>query len=92
MEAAIAFGKKLAARPGSSADNLGYAFTTCFSRPPGADETAPLLAFHEKQLAAFTGNPESARELCGAEATPLAAAWTLLCRALLNMDEFVTKS
>ncbi len=92
MEAAIAFGKKLAVRPGSPADNLEYAFTTCFSRPPATDEAAHLLAFHEKQLAAFNSNPESARELCGADATPLAAAWTLLCRALLNMDEFVTKS
>ncbi len=92
MEAANAFGKTLAARPGPAAETLTYAFSRCFSRPPDATESAALLAFHEKQLANFTGNPTAARDLSGPEATPAAAAWTLVCRALLNMDEFVTKS
>jgi hypothetical protein len=92
MEAANAFGKTLATRPGPAAETLTYAFARCFSRPPDAGESAALLAFHEKQLANFTAHPAAARDLSGPDATPAAAAWTLVCRALLNMDEFVTKS
>ena len=92
MEAAKAFGKKLAARPGTPEDHLTFAYQSCFSRLPGAGETAPLLAFYEKQLATFTAAPEAARQLAGPDATASTAAWTLLVRALLNMDEFVTKS
>lgn len=92
MEAAAAFGKKLADRPGPPAETLAFAFQNCFSRPPDADEAAMLLAFFEKQRTGFTANPESARQLNGSDATPAVAAWTLVCRTLLNLDEFVTKS
>ena len=92
IEAATAFGKTLAARPGPPAETLTYAFLRCFSRTPDAEETAALLAFQEKQLANFTASPAAAHSLTGPDSTPAAAAWTLLCRALLNMDEFVTKS
>jgi Protein of unknown function (DUF1553)/Protein of unknown function (DUF1549)/Planctomycete cytochrome C len=92
MEAAAAFGKKLAARPGPPADTLSAAFQHCFSRLPDAEESTALLGFFEKQLAAFTAHPETARQLNGSDATPMEAAWTLLCRSLLNLDEFITKS
>jgi hypothetical protein len=41
-------------------------------------------------------DPKSAAALCGAYAppgvpAPEAAAWVALCRALLNLDEFVTR-
>ena len=92
MEAAAAFGEKLAARPGPPAETLTFAFQNCFSRAPDAQESAALLAFHKKQFAGFTANPEAARALCGKEATPALAAWTLVARALFNLDEFITKS
>ena len=92
MEAAAALGKTLAARPGSPAETLTYAFQSCLSRPPDADESALLLAFFEKQLADVNANPESSRLLNGADASPAMAAWTLVARSLLNLDEFVTKN
>ncbi len=92
MEAATAFGKNLAARPGAPAETLAFAFQSCFSRPPDAEESAVLLAFLEKQLTGFNANPESARQLGGKDTTPAIAAWTLLCRTLFNLDEFITKS
>lgn len=92
MEAAAAFGQTLAARSGPPAETLAFAFQRCFSRAPDAEESAALLAFFEKQLATFQTKPESARELAGKEAAPSLAAWTLVCRTLLNLDEFVTKS
>ena len=92
MAAAAAFGEKLAHRPGPPAETLAFAFQNCFSRAPDAEEAAALLAFFEKQLSGFNAHPESARQLNGNDATPAMAAWTLVCRTLLNLDEFVTKS
>ncbi|MDB6068974.1 MAG: Planctomycete cytochrome [Verrucomicrobiales bacterium] len=92
MEAATAFGTRLAARPGTPSELLNEAFLTCFSRLPEARESEALLIFFSKQLAGFQAHPENASALAGKEATPAAAAWTLVCRALLNLDEFVTKN
>ncbi len=92
MEAAAAFGKTLAARSGTPAETLTFAFQLCFSRQPDAEESAALLGFHEKQLARFASDPEAARGLGGKEGSPAVAAWTLVGRTLFNLDEFITKS
>ena len=92
MEASAAFGKTLAARPGPPAETLAFAFQTCFSREPDREDSHVLSAFYEKQLASFTANPDAARQLNGSDATPAMAAWTLVGRALLNLDEFITRN
>ena len=95
LEAAQALGKHLAELPGPPEQRVVEAFTRCFSRPPAPEELAAVLAFHEKQLQRFTAAPELARDLAGAgpaESILPRAAWTAVARALMNADEFVTKS
>ena len=91
LEASVAFGKTLEASVGSVEEKLGQTFFRCFSRLPETEEKATLLAFYEKQLAHFEAAPGEVSELVGGAGAPSAAAWVLVCRALLNLDEFLTK-
>ena len=95
IEAAQTLGKYLVETPGTPEQRASEAFVRCFSRPPVADELAAILNFYQKQQQRFTAAPESAKALAGngpAESTIPRAAWTAVARALMNMDEFVTKS
>ena len=95
MEAAQSLGGRLAALPGTPEQKVTDAFLRCFSRAPDAAETAAVLDFHRKQEQRLTTAPESAKSLAGPgpDDTALArATWTAVARALMNMDEFVTKS
>ncbi|MBI4586466.1 MAG: DUF1553 domain-containing protein [Planctomycetes bacterium] len=78
---------------------LAFAFRLCLSRPPGAEELEDLAGFVERQWRRFRDQPaESAlAAFSAAGARPEgvdpaeAAAWTLLARALFNLDEMITK-
>ena len=95
IEAAQALGKQLAETPGTPEQRASQAFVRCFSRPPAPEELAAVLDFYQKQEHRFTAAPETAKALAGpgpAESFVPRAAWTAVARALMNMDEFVTKS
>jgi hypothetical protein len=95
MEAAQALGTRLAALPGTPEQKITDAFLRCFSRGPDAAETAAVLDFQQKQQQRLTAAPESAKSLAGPgpdESAVARATWTAVARALMNMDEFVTKS
>ncbi len=95
LEAAQALGKHLVETPGTPEQLVSEAFVRCFSRPPAPEELSAVLDFYQKQQQRFTAAPESAKALAGngpAESTIPRAAWTSVARALMNMDEFVTKS
>ena len=95
IEAAQALGKHLVETPGTPEQLATEAFVRCFSRPPAPEELAEVIAFYQKQQQRFTAAPESAKALAGsgpAETIVTRATWTAVARALMNMDEFVTKS
>ncbi len=95
IEAARALGTHLAQTSSAPEQQVAEAFQRCFSRPPAADELAAVLHFYQKQQQRFTAAPDSAKALAGdgpAESIIPRAAWTAVARALMNMDEFVTKS
>lgn len=95
IEAAQALGKHLAETPGTPEQLASEAFVRCFSRPPSPEELAAVMEFCQKQQQRFTAAPESAKALAGhgpAETIITRATWTAVARALMNMDEFVTKS
>ena len=81
---------------------LTYAFRRVLSRPPDAEEKRELLALLDKQKQRLaegwlnpnevaTGKPELAKNLPkGASPTQL-AAFTVVSRVLLNLDETITK-
>jgi Protein of unknown function (DUF1549)/Protein of unknown function (DUF1553)/Planctomycete cytochrome C len=79
-----------------------YAFRRCLSRPPTQKETATLLKLLEKQMQRYGEGNENPWEIAAAEpahppelpagATPVQlAAWTVVARVLLNLDETITK-
>ena len=88
------------------ADDVGRverAFFLCTSRSPSADEKRELLAFlaaQRQRLAAgwldareiASGAPETWPDLPAGTTPQDAAAWTLVSRVLLNLDETVTKN
>jgi hypothetical protein len=88
---------------GDDASRIERAFFLCTSRKPTADEKRELLAFvadQRKRLAdgwldarsVAAGDPEKLPALPAGTTPQDAAAWTLVSRVLLNLDETVTKN
>jgi hypothetical protein len=84
------------AEKGSTADRLRDAFRICLARPPTAAELERLTRLHAELSRLCQSKPEQAAKLAGKD-VPLgvnvaeAATWVALSRALLNLDEFVTR-
>lgn len=76
---------------------LGFRWVT--SRPPRPEETAVLSDLLQWQRRYFEEHPDAAGELLRVGEAPRdeslphteLAAWTMVCNALLNLDETVTK-
>jgi hypothetical protein len=68
----------------------------CLARAPSAWECRRLVAFFNEQQASLESAPDEARAIAGMEPSPGAriaelAAWTLVARVVLNLDEFITR-
>jgi mono/diheme cytochrome c family protein len=81
------------------AARAGFAFRLCTGREASADELAELTGFVDAQLARFRDGSADANAVAASEALPAPAgadlpemaAWTVVARALLNLDETITK-
>jgi hypothetical protein len=103
VECARALGKRAFLEGGKTdAERVAYAFRLCASRTPSADELAILTGLLEKYRQRFAGSPANAAEVATGEKAPKAktptgltypdwAAYTLVARVVLNLDETVTK-
>jgi mono/diheme cytochrome c family protein len=103
LEAARALALKTLKEGGATdAQRLEFAFRRVLARKPVAQETAALLALLDEQYARFasgTLNPqafalsEPEQTIALPQGTTIAqlAAWTAVSRALLNLDETITK-
>jgi hypothetical protein len=96
LECAQALGRLLAERPGDPAARIRHGFRRCVAREPSPGELAVLGRLFEDLRAKAEANPAEAAKLPGAYrprgvAPAEAAAWAALARALLNLDEFVTR-
>ena len=77
---------------------MTQAFRRCVSREPTPDEADTLLGLLRKQTKRLTDGELDAAALA-ANSTPLPsgitdaqlAAWTVVARVLLNLDETITK-
>jgi hypothetical protein len=93
VEAAQKLGNTMAAAPGSVEQRTVDLFRRCLARPPSQDEQDALVDFFTRQrtrleqgqLNAMTIAPEGSGDLVQC------AAWTLVARAVLNLDEMLTK-
>jgi hypothetical protein len=103
VEAAQALAVKTLAEGGKSdQDRVSYAFRRCTSRTPSDDERKELLALLDRQKQRFADgwaepklvalkDPSQMTKLPeGANPTQL-AAWTMVSRVILNLDETITK-
>jgi hypothetical protein len=89
MECAQALGQKALTEGGANdADRLTYAFRRCVARQPSTEESAELLALLKIEKDRF-GKPGA--KLPSGMGSVDAAAWTVVARVLLNLDETVTK-
>ena len=92
-------------KEGGRVDNerIIYAFRLVTGRPPReaeANETAALLASQKQRIAdgwlssreVTTGDPAKVPAVPQGATPTDAAAWTIVCRVLLNLDETVTKN
>jgi hypothetical protein len=70
------------------------AFRRILTRPPTPTELDDILAFYHRQLDEFNSNNEATQSVVGdsENATAQRAAWTMVVRALLSLDETVTKN
>jgi hypothetical protein len=93
LECARALGRMAAAREGSPEDRAAWLFRRCLTRPPAADERAALATFYRAQKGRLDRHELDGAKLAGpgADDPSECAAWALVARAVLNLDEFVTK-
>jgi hypothetical protein len=92
-EAAQALGAETAAEEGTVSGRVAGLFRRCLARPPDRDELALMVRFYEAQRCRFERGELDASAVAGpGEGDAVErAAWTALARALLNLDEAITK-
>jgi hypothetical protein len=96
-ECAQALGKKLAAEfPSEAKSALARAFARCLARAPTDAELARLKLYYERQLRLAQAEPDQAARIVNdprVERSRVAETATLVAvaRAVMNLDEFVTR-
>jgi hypothetical protein len=96
FEAAQALAVRVLSEAPSGMDQrIRYAFELCIARPPDDREAEHIRKYHERQIQILRQEPGAAQRILpgaleGIDALD-AAAWTGICRALLNLDEFIMR-
>ncbi len=95
VEAARALGRRVATEgPGDPVGRARLAFRLCVGREPSEDEVAPIVAFQARQAARIRSGELKAPKINGPAPAgdPIElASWSVVARALLNLDETITK-
>jgi hypothetical protein len=94
VECARALGRRIAeVETSDPTERVRYAFRLCLTREPSASELRRLVRLFDELRALCRDNPGEATRLAGAGVGDAAetAAWVALARALMNLDEFVTR-
>lgn len=93
VEASQALGSELAADTRPVADQIQSLFRRCLTRLPTTSEHERLRQFYDAQLQRLQAKEIDALAIAGPGDGDAAqrAAWTLVARAILNLDEVITK-
>jgi len=101
VEAARVFAEHILREGGQSPDDrIRWAFVRTLSRQPSAKEVSVLQSLLEKHQQEFAADKASAQKLTASGEAPVAkelnaaelAAWTSVSRALLNLQETITRN
>ena len=92
MEMALALAQnEMRQQADSETERITRIFRRLLTRPPSQQELAALADFHQAQLQRLRqGEIEPAR-LAGDNATAELAAWVMVARVLINLDEVITR-
>jgi hypothetical protein len=99
VEAARVFAQRVMTK-GDDTARIEYAFRQATSRKPDEFERGVLLKLLVKERARYKADPKAAGELVRIGLAPVPkdadvselAAWTAVCRAILNLNETVTRN
>lgn len=99
VECAQALARRAITEGGSSdQDRLAFAFRCCVARHPTEQEAALLLDVLQQQTHRFIKQEAASLELASTEVSEVGgitpgqlAAWTVVSRIILNLDETITK-
>ena len=92
MECAVALADRAREHDGSEAERIAYAMRRCVAREPNAAELETLAQLLRRQRQRLSlGELDAASIVPVDEPSDERAAWTLLARVLLSLDETITK-
>jgi len=93
IEPSQAIGKQLAQEDASDEARASEVFRRLMVRPPEKDELAMLVAFAGKERERFVNHESAAIKVAGDKSGNVVerATWTAVARAVMNLDESVTK-
>jgi len=106
VECSQSLAKRVYSERRDDRSRLRYAYRLCLTREPAPQELNVLDEFLQKSRTRFAEQPEQAAKLLGLDGkngesrsetdqqqteTRELAAWTVVCRVLLNLDETITK-
>ena len=94
IEASQAIGKQVARETGESQERIDRLVLRCLSRPVGDAERKLLVDYYQRQRQRLAAGELPAETLAGEKADDAIdrAAWAMVARVLLNLDEFVSKN
>lgn len=101
VEAARVFAQNVLRKGGRSfTKQLEWAYQRALARSPKPEETKLLGALYENHLARYKNDPAAAREVLSTGEAPVTAnrpahelaAWTSVARAILNLNETITRN
>lgn len=96
LESARALGRRLIRETNTDSGRIELAYQLCFARRPSQQEADRLLTYVASQQADFFASPIDAKSISESaegnnEQLAELAAWTIVARVLLNLDEFITR-
>lgn len=94
MEIAQEHGRHLVNNPKPVSEGITELFRRCLTRPPAPDERDALIRFFHAQRQRFAKNELNAATIAGTATSAgrdAQAAWTVVARAIMNLDEFCVR-
>jgi hypothetical protein len=96
VECARGLARRVTNKRSSDDESLNCAFQICLSRPMRPPEAKLLRTLLNEQLVELAADGNAARKIAGGNMPAGSdavrqAAWTVVCRALLSLDEFMTR-